>query len=126
MYTTRQVDSTGNPTGYAKIVQAFLETLLSRYEVDIYFAGHVHSYERSYPVFQGQRTPGSTVHIVQGAAGNVEGHDTPTGVAPWLAYFNKVDYGYGTLTVQNNTCVHWAFYRANDNSIADQVEICKP
>ena len=47
--------------------------------MDVYFSGHVHAYERQYPVYKGVPTqtnyvdPQATVHIISGAAGNVEG-----------------------------------------------------
>ena len=31
--------------------QAAMENLFNKYGVDIYFSGHVHSYERDYPVY---------------------------------------------------------------------------
>lgn len=50
-----------------------------KYEVDLYGAGHLHNYERSYPVYNGTVTgksydkPTATVHIVAGMAGDNEG-----------------------------------------------------
>lgn len=58
-----------------------------RYKADVYLSGHVHTYERSYPVY-GEHTyfdvehaeiptllyddPVAPVHIVNGAGGNIE------------------------------------------------------
>ena len=36
-------------------MQAALEDILYDYEVDVMFTGHVHHYERDYPVYQGSR-----------------------------------------------------------------------
>jgi hypothetical protein len=60
-----------------------LEPLFREYGVDIFFAGHEHSYERTYPVYNyevfnnGSDTyinPQGTVHVIAGAAGCVERH----------------------------------------------------
>jgi hypothetical protein len=40
-------------------MQAALENVLYDYEVDVMFTGHVHHYERDYPVYQG-----SSLHVI--------------------------------------------------------------
>jgi hypothetical protein len=58
--------------------QKAMEELFYRYGVDVYFAGHVHSYERDLPVYQGQvdsagyNNPLATTHLLIGGAGNDE------------------------------------------------------
>jgi hypothetical protein len=50
-----------------------LESLFYKYHVNIVISGHVHAYERSYPVFEGSvRTDGVT-YVTIGDAGNHEG-----------------------------------------------------
>ena len=55
-----------------------LEPLLERYKVDLALFGHLHNYERTWPVFNGTVTaksytkPAGTVHAVVGMAGDVE------------------------------------------------------
>ena len=69
------------PGGF-RPMQAALEQLLYDYEVDAMFTGHVHSYERDYPVYQGQLEstsyvdPRATVHLLVGGAGNDEQRDS--------------------------------------------------
>jgi hypothetical protein len=51
-----------------------LEPLLERYQVDMYFTGHIHMYERSLPVMRGQveqsyHNPKGVVHINTGNSG---------------------------------------------------------
>jgi acid phosphatase type 7 len=60
--------------------QAAMEDLFYKYGVDVYFSGHVHSYERDYPVYKG--VPESdyvdavaTTHLLIGGAGNDEMKD---------------------------------------------------
>ncbi len=54
-----------------------LEPLMREFGVDLYLAGHLHNYERSYPVFGGSVVstsydkPNATVHVVVGMAGDV-------------------------------------------------------
>ena len=61
-----------------KDMQAALEGALYAFGVDALFTGHVHSYERDYPVWGGQLEstsyvdPRATVHIMVGGAGNDE------------------------------------------------------
>lgn len=64
--------------------QAAIEDLFNKYKVDMYFAGHEHSYERDYPVYNGKvdenateklySNPSYTTHILIGGAGNDEMH----------------------------------------------------
>lgn len=57
-----------------------MEDLFYKYGVDMYFSGHVHSYERNYPVYQGNvdpnkyNNPKATTHLLIGGAGNDEMH----------------------------------------------------
>jgi hypothetical protein len=65
-----------------------IEDFLMMYNVDLYLSGHVHAYERMWPVYDedidyGQvnhtyTNPKYPVHIVSGAAGCVEAVPTPT------------------------------------------------
>ena len=70
-----------------KEYQAAVEELFHKYRVDIYFSGHVHSYERSWPVYQGKvqstdaatayKNPKDTTYLMIGGAGNDEMKGTP-------------------------------------------------
>jgi hypothetical protein len=63
-----------------KILGPVLEPLLIKYEVDLFLAGHLHNFERSWPISGDGRveqrsysTPRSPVHCVIGGAGDNEG-----------------------------------------------------
>eukprot|EP00004_Rigifila_ramosa_P024170 TRINITY_DN6934_c0_g1_i1.p1 TRINITY_DN6934_c0_g1~~TRINITY_DN6934_c0_g1_i1.p1 ORF type:complete len:435 (+),score=47.88 TRINITY_DN6934_c0_g1_i1:24-1307(+) len=82
-----------------------LEELLLKYGVDLYFAGHTHHYERSWPVREGNPTqydytePRAPIHIVSGIGG-VNGYDAfSLPPAPWEA-FRDLSYSvsYARLT----------------------------
>ena len=71
------------------VVEESIETLgslLDKYQVDIYAAGHVHSYSTTWPIFGGNVTersyvdPKGTVHVLEGNGG-VPGTFRPNGQA---------------------------------------------
>lgn len=93
------------------------EDLLFSQGVDVFVAGHEHSYERlASGLYDGKIldpsrepyvNPAAPVQIISGSAGcrelfNGFRNDTP----PWSAYHTDT-YGYGVLTVYNETTLHW-------------------
>jgi hypothetical protein len=115
-----------------------LEELLHRHGVDLYVAGHVHDYERYYPVhdlavdstgtssFRQYRAPRATVHVTSGAGGNPEmrgGASPPPrgrcapGDAPWCAFQSGFapedeqshDWSYSRVAAHNASHLHWQF-----------------
>jgi hypothetical protein len=136
-------DLDGNPTNNwiplggsnSATLQKTFEELFQKYGVDAYFTGHVHSYERNYPAYKGQRVSGYTnpkapVGIVVGNAGCVEGL---TDLNPshwnqpapsWSAFRWGSGWGYGLLSVDNLTLT-WNFYDASTQSVIDSVVITK-
>ena len=95
--------------------KAELENLFYKYGVDIVFEAHQHTYERLWPTMNGRvlnsstpgepyRNPLAPVHIVTGAAGcpeDLQKFDKgPLG--DWSAV-RIADYGYGKLTILNDT-----------------------
>lgn len=66
-------------------LQIAMEELFYKYNVDIYFIGHVHSYERTWPTYNGKVlstdpttayiNPLSTIYLILGGAGNDEMSD---------------------------------------------------
>jgi len=109
------------------------EYLLYQYNVDIYFGGHVHWYERFYPIqmntseivsmnYTNITTP---IYITNGGAGN-PGCGEPNVSQP-LNFSAKIVYqcGYGQLIVYNSTHARWNFYLSEDQSLYDQIDIIK-
>ncbi|EGD74899.1 iron/zinc purple acid phosphatase-like protein [Salpingoeca rosetta] len=131
--------------------QKAIEDLFHKYNVDMYFAGHKHSYERDYPVYKGvpQPTyynPNSTVYITVGGAGNdeMEGdqvernnqNDVITRADEsdmWQSNPNegvavKKDngyYGIGVVHVLNSTALHFEYYRTTLQEKYDEVYLFK-
>ena len=94
-----------------------VEDILFKYQVNLVITGHVHAYERTYPVYQGKPNPVGPIYITIGDGGNIEGHATNYQEPPpvWSAYRNGTQYGYGTLTIINSTQMLWRWYRNVDS-----------
>jgi predicted phosphodiesterase len=88
-----------------------MELLFNKYHVNIVFNGHVHDYERTYPVFMNKTDEFSTIYITIGNAGNLEGLDNKYIEQPkWSAFRNGTEYGFGTLTIINANTLFWKWY----------------
>lgn len=105
-----------------------LEGIFHKYNVNIAFQGHVHAYERSYPVYDNQKSnKDGTIYITIGDGGNKEGHaDTYLEPTPeWSAFRNGTHYGHGVFTVIDDENAKWEWNRNNDGVkvISDSVEL---
>jgi hypothetical protein len=93
-------------------LQVAMEDLFYKYNVDIYFVGHVHSYERTWPTYNGEVlstdpttayiNPLSTIYLIIGGAGNDEMSDAniselnkENDPASSFSYKNKSNGDYG-------------------------------
>jgi len=96
------------------------EPLLQEHSVDMYVSAHMHSYERFLPVYNGSSLPrwrntpniirnaDAPVHVVTGAAGNVEGQEGFSAIFGFSA-FRSMDYGYNRMEIYNATHLQWSF-----------------
>lgn len=69
-----------------------------------------------------------TVHIIHGAAGNMEGHQKlkkPEKRNSWSAAANSDDYGHAVLDVVNGTMLKWQLYRGADGAVVDNFTMTK-
>ena len=119
--------SGGKSSSAARVI---FEPLFLQYGVDIVYFGHVHWYERMYPINNGTVTqdnytnPTAPIYIVSGAAGNVEGLDKLRGNKQSVtAFLDDAHYGFGLLTVQNATHLNWTFYESATLQVLDSVEV---
>jgi 3',5'-cyclic AMP phosphodiesterase CpdA len=71
---TAERPSTG---GDPEIRRDFVD-LYDRYGVDLVLSGHIHSYERSYPLRAGRPDPGGTVYVQLGGGGGDHEYPGPT------------------------------------------------
>jgi acid phosphatase type 7 len=104
--------------GGAQYVQHMTEHIFHQHKVDLVLMGHVHSYQRTYPVFNNTATakdyvsPAAPVYILQGASGNREGNKgsyPPEDEMPDWSAAAHTDVGYALMTVTANT-LDWKFY----------------
>jgi hypothetical protein len=126
MYTTELSDW---PIAQYLVLRQHMEPLFAKYNVDVYLAGHVHSYERNWPVqnnvvcAKNYINPNCTVHIVNGAAGNIEGHASSQSPQPYTAVSDTKGYGFAVMNITRNT-FSMTFYD-NDVGAVDSFEIVK-
>lgn len=134
-----------------KELQAAMEELFYKYDVDVYFSGHQHSYERDFPVYQGVPeadyvNPRATTHFLIGGAGNDEmhhaklldrsrdpspedknGHMTAlTSTGPWTAFSDLDDHvGIGKVTIVDDSVLKFEYIRTTTGRVFDQVTLTR-
>jgi predicted phosphodiesterase len=109
------------------IMRESMEQLFYENNVNIVFSGHVHSYERSYPVYKNNTNLYGPVYITIGDGGNLEGHDDEYYEQPkWSAFRNGTQYGYGTLTLLDKNRLLWKWFRNKDKQLEfkDELLLC--
>lgn len=121
------------PIADSAILQKVFEQILHDYHVDLFMVGHVHSYERMYPIYQNKvfthsyDNPVHTVYIVNGGAGCVEGL-TPGSYYQNTTWTGKVSYksqGYGILSTDiksDKLSLKWQYFLAFDDSLDDEID----
>lgn len=130
-------------SSYQAHIRNAFEALMLKNGVDAYYAGHIHWYERLYPLGANgtintgaiinnstyMTDPGkSMTHIVNGMAGNIESHSTLSSTAKVLnitAVLNYVDYGFSKLDFKNSTVLTLTFIKGADGSAGDSVTLIK-
>lgn len=129
--------------GYQKHVRNAFEPLLFKYNVDAYISGHIHWYERLYPLTLDGEIDSSAIkdnytyyvnegssltHLINGAAGNLESHSTLSDGEKPLNITNVLDYenyGFAKITVHNESAAYWEYIKGEDGSIRDYVWLLK-
>jgi hypothetical protein len=109
------------------LMRESMEDLFYEYKVNIVFNGHVHHYERTYPVYRNETDIHGPVYITIGDAGNSEGLDNKYYPEPkWSAFRNGTNYGYGMLTVLDEKKLLWRWYINNGKQIfpMDKLLLC--
>jgi len=98
------------------------------YHVDLYLNGHIHAYERLYPVYDGQVVstnydqPHATTYITNGAAGNIEGHQqSHWKLQNFTAYYNDMDWGVSLINIYNDTHLEFEFVSSANNEVVDKI-----
>ncbi|KAK9423126.1 putative Acid phosphatase AphA [Seiridium unicorne] len=138
MYSTETSSYQGN-------MRNAFEGLMLQHGVDLYLSGHIHWYERLWPmgangtidyasVATGKNNtyytnPGvSMTHIINGMAGNIESHSTlDDGESPAniTAVLDDKHYGFSKLSVVNKNELKWQFVRGDGGTIGDELTLLK-
>mgnify|MGYP003932722243 FL=1 len=126
-----------NPTRFQAV-----EEVMYKYGVDMYFAGHIHSYERNLPVYKGKvmpftkknsdkgnhyiQDPQAPLHILAGIPGH---RGYPSGKRPYPVkkFCTRIDrdYSVGIISVQNNTHLLWQNIHTKDGQVDDYMYLIK-
>ncbi|CAG9313231.1 unnamed protein product [Blepharisma stoltei] len=121
----------------AQILQDNLETLFYDYNVDLYVNGHVHNYERTTPVYKGNKMksggsgntyidPLATIYVTTGGPGSDSSNsDVATKNAPnWLAAWDD-NFTYSIFTAFNATHLCWQQWETGKSKTTDEFWIVK-
>jgi len=137
----RPMYSSGVSSYQVNVRNAF-EALMLQNGVDAYFAGHIHWYERLFPLGRNGTIDTASIvnnntykvnegksitHIVNGMAGNIESHSelsTGESILNITAVLDTKHYGFSKLTI-NATAASWQFIKGADGSIGDHVTLLK-
>lgn len=102
--------------GEGESMMATMEPLLYAANVDLVLAGHVHAYERSARVYNGNLDPCGAVHITIGDGGNREGlANKYMEPQPKWSIFREASFGHGELKIVNSTHAYWGWHRNDDD-----------
>ncbi|GFS24975.1 purple acid phosphatase [Elysia marginata] len=108
-----------------------LEDLFYEFGVDIYFSGHKHCYERSWPLYQGKVfqndyiNPMAPVYVIIGSMGYEYLIDKQRSDPHWLAFASSdgTKELFGRLIIHNSTSLFWSVHAAFTNEEVDKLWI---
>uniref|UniRef100_A0A0E0FDF3 Multifunctional fusion protein n=1 Tax=Oryza meridionalis TaxID=40149 RepID=A0A0E0FDF3_9ORYZ len=110
-----------------------IEELLQKYRVDLAFYGHVHSYERTCPVYQSQCVVNAsdhyngpfkaTTHVVVGGGGASLSEFT-TSKIKW-SHYTDFDFGFVKLTAFNHSSMLFEYKKSRDGNVYDHFTISR-
>ena len=98
-----------------------LEPIFHQTKVNLFIAGHIHSYERTCAVYQERCISDGVTYVVVGTGGT-DVEDSGAWKFVWSKHFEAVN-GYGRVTVANTSFLLWEFVRNKDNRVTDSVWI---
>lgn len=104
------------------------EDIFYNNKVDLVITGHIHSYERTYPVYKNQiyEVGQAPIHVMQGASGNREGNKGGYGTLQAYSAAHSVDIGYGIMSVSiDGKMLDFGFYNSKTNEKLDTFSINK-
>lgn len=113
-------------------LRELFEPMFKEFGVDIYLTGHLHNYERTWPVFNGTVEKKSytnvkdTVHAVIGSAGDNEGLTDFWEQCPdWSAFQEGKHVGYAELLFSNASVLTFSYRNAATGTVMDSFTLTK-
>lgn len=109
----------------AVIMRNAMEPLFYKYHVNFVMTGHVHAYERTFPVYQNQTVADGVMYVTIGDGGNAEGHATTYSPSPpaWSAFRNGTQYGHAELSLLSRDKMQWRWMRNVDGQMISQDDV---
>merc|ERR1712050_829248 len=121
-------DGPGHGMEEGDAMRRSMETLFMDAKVDVVLTGHIHMYERMHPVFDLKLSCEGPTHIMVGDGGNREGPACPwSHKEPQFLAFREFSFGYGLLTLKNETEAVWRWHRNQDDDyhVGDEVVVTR-
>lgn len=129
-------------SSYQADLRNAFQSLLLKNGVDLYLSGHIHWYERLFPLTANGTIDTSAIinnntyianegksmtHIINGMAGNIESHSTLSGdpILPITAVLDDQHYGFSKLTFHNESALSWEFVLGNGGGVGDSLTILR-
>ncbi|MFW5697819.1 MAG: metallophosphoesterase, partial [Fimbriimonadaceae bacterium] len=84
-----------------------LTELYERYDVDIVWNGHIHSYERTFPLSQMQYEEDGVIYVICGGGGG--GLETPGPTRPWFSNYVRYGHHYVLVSLTENKLEYRAY-----------------
>lgn len=131
VYSTLTLDY---PPNFIETVRVTFEQLFAEHNVDLYISGHAHYYERTLPINnfahdENYDNVNKPVYIINGAAGNEEGHctDVTPELPSYMPYRNYRQYGFGVITTSKPTEgeAHTALLRRAARASANRGDVAR-
>lgn len=131
-----------------KEFQTAMEKLFYDYGVDVYFSGHVHSYERDAPVYQGvvdensYVNPSATTYFMIGGSGNDEMRGSevsdPSPLeglgglwkrspqnGPWTMVTDEDHFGIGKVNIWDDNQLEVQYFRTTSGELFDSIVLTR-
>lgn len=83
----------------AAIRKAFVP-IFDKHQVDVVFTGHDHVYARTYPLYDGEKSPGGTVYVATGRSGSKTYHSASANQLNEFFYNPQEEPNYLTVDVK--------------------------
>ena len=115
---------------FTKVLRREAEQVLIAHHVDLVITAHMHGYERTWPVADGEPTahnyalPSSPAYVVNGAGGNRESNNNPNANQPWSAGNHTASVGYARITITGASLL-FEFVVSANRSVFDSFIIQK-